>query len=110
MGMNKAQVTAAFATVGVTPTGAACAGSNTAPVANFTFTTTRLKATFTDTSTDAEGNIASRSWDFGDGSTSTAANPTHRYAAPGRYSVTETVTDAGGLSSSKTTKVTVRRR
>jgi Zn-dependent metalloprotease len=110
MGMNGDQVTAAFATVGVTPTGAACAGSNTAPVANFSVTTKRLKATFTDASTDAEGNIVSRSWDFGDGSTSTATNPTHRYAAPGRYSVTETVTDAGGLSSSKTTKVTVRRR
>ena len=110
MGMNGAQVSAAFATVGVTPTGAACAGDNTAPVANFSFTTTRLKATFTDTSTDAEGNIVSRSWDFGDGSTSTATNPTHRYAAPGRYNVKETVTDAGGLSSSKTIKVTVRRR
>ena len=111
MGMDGQQVAAAFATVGVTPTGASCSGgSNTAPVANFTFTTTRLKATFTDTSTDAEGNIASRSWDFGDGSSSTATNPTHRYAAPGRYNVTETVTDAGGLSNSKTTKVTVLRR
>ena len=41
--------------------------SNTAPVANFTFTTSGLTATFTDTSTDAQNNITSRSWNFGDG-------------------------------------------
>jgi PKD repeat protein len=91
--------------------GVSCSGgTNTAPVANFTFTTSRLTANFTDTSTDAQNNITTRSWDFGDGSTSSATNPSHKYAAPGRYSVKETVTDAGGLSSSKTTKVTVRRR
>ena len=49
------------------------ASSNTAPVANFTFTTSGLTATFTDTSTDAQNNIASRSWNFGDGTTSTSA-------------------------------------
>jgi len=111
MGMDGQQVAAAFATVGVTPTGTGCGGgANTAPTANFTFTTSRLTANFTDTSTDAENNISSRSWDFGDGSTSTATNPSHKYAAPGRYMVKETVTDAGGLSSSKTARVIVRRR
>lgn len=35
-------------------------------------------------------------WNFGDGNTSTAANPTHFYAAPGTYSVTLTATNANG--------------
>ena len=81
--------------------------SNTAPVANFTFTTSGLTANFTDTSTDAQGNISSRSWNFGDGSTSTSTNPSHTYSANGTYTVTETVTDSGGLSSTKSASVTV---
>ena len=85
-------------------------GGNTAPVANFGFSTSRLTAAFTDTSTDAENNIVGHAWDFGDGSTSTATNPSHKYAAKGTYSVTETVTDSGGLTGSKTASVTVTRR
>jgi Zn-dependent metalloprotease/PKD repeat protein len=81
--------------------------TNTAPTANFTFTTSGLTATFTDTSTDAQNNITSRSWNFGDGTTSTATSPTKTYAAAGTYTVTETVTDAGGLSSTKSASVTV---
>lgn len=93
---------------GVSLTGSYTTGStNTAPTANFTFTTSGLTATFTDTSTDAENNISSRSWDFGDGSTSTTTSPSHTYAASGTYTVTETVTDAGGLSSTKTASVAV---
>ena len=93
---------------GVSLTGSYTAGStNTAPTANFTYTTSGLTATFTDTSTDAQNNITSRSWNFGDGTTSTATNPTKTYAAAGTYTVTETVTDAGGLTSTKTASVTV---
>ena len=80
---------------------------NTAPVANFSFTTSGLTATFTDSSTDAENNIASRSWNFGDSTSSTTTSPSHTYAAAGTYTVTETVTDTGGLSSTKTASVTV---
>ncbi|MBL8262711.1 MAG: PKD domain-containing protein [Xanthomonadaceae bacterium] len=83
------------------------AGGNVAPVANFTASTNGLTATFTDTSSDSDGSIASRSWNFGDGSTSTAANPSRTYAASGTYNVTLTVTDNAGLSHSKTTAVTV---
>jgi len=101
---DQAAIDAAFNGVGVSCSGG---GGNTAPVANFTFTTSGLTASFTDTSTDAENNISSRSWDFGDGSTSTATSPSHTYAVAGTYSVKETVTDSGGLSSSKTTSVTV---
>jgi PKD repeat protein len=77
------------------------------PMANFSFTTSGLVATFTDSSTDSGGTIASHSWNFGDGGTSTATNPSHTYAASGTFSVTETVTDNGGQSASKTSSVTV---
>ncbi|MGH8029400.1 MAG: pre-peptidase C-terminal domain-containing protein [Arenimonas sp.] len=93
---------------GVSLTGSyTAAASNTAPVANFSFTTSGLTATFTDTSTDAQNNITSRSWNFGDGTSSTSTSPSHTYSAAGTYTVTETVTDAGGLSSSKSSSVTV---
>ncbi|HVJ63212.1 MAG TPA: S8 family serine peptidase, partial [Tahibacter sp.] len=42
-------------------------GGNVAPTANFTATTSGLTANFTDTSTDSDGSIASRAWNFGDG-------------------------------------------
>jgi serine protease len=83
-------------------------GSGGTPTANFTFTTSGLTATFTDSSTDAGGTIGSYSWTFGDGGTSTTKSPSHTYAAAGTYSVTETVTDSiDGQTSSKTSSVTV---
>ena len=54
-----------------------------------------LSVTFTDLSSP-ESEIASRSWDFGDGSSSTDANPTHEYSDRGRYTVTLTVENASG--------------
>ena len=42
------------------------------------------------------------SWDFGDGTTSTAANPTHNYFYANTYNVTLKVTDANNATSSKT--------
>jgi xanthomonalisin len=82
-------------------------GGNVAPVANFSFTTNALVANFTDSSTDSDGTIASRSWTFGDGGTSTATNPSHTYASAGTYSVSLTVTDNGGATNTKTSSVTV---
>lgn len=46
-------------------------------------------------------------WAFGDGTTGTGAAPSHSYASPGRYTVTETVRDAELASSSVSLVVTV---
>jgi PKD repeat protein len=78
------------------------------PVANFTSTISGLTVNFTDTSTDSGGSIGQHSWNFGDGSTSAAANPSHTYASAGTYSVSETVTDSvSNVSSTKTVSITV---
>ena len=84
-------------------------GGNVAPVADFiaNVSHSNLTATFSDRSTDSDGSIATYSWDFGDGSTSTQANPTKTYATPAVYTVKLTVTDNGGLSHTKSAPVTV---
>ncbi len=38
-------------------------------------------------------------WDFGDGTTSTQVNPSHRYSLPGTYTVSLTATNLGGSDS-----------
>ncbi|MEO7066147.1 MAG: pre-peptidase C-terminal domain-containing protein [Rhodanobacter sp.] len=77
------------------------------PVANFSDSVSGLTVSFTDSSTDSDGTVASRSWNFGDGATSTATNPSHTYAAAGTYSVSLKATDNGGASNTKTQSVTV---
>src|SRR4029078_6989880 len=73
---------------GVSLTGSYTAGSpNTPPVANFTSSTSGLTATFTNTSTDSDGSIASSSWNFGDSTTSTTTSPSKTYAAAGTHNL-----------------------
>ena len=52
--------------------------------AGFTFTSTDLTVDFANSSTEADHYL----WQFGDGQSSTDANPTHTYEAPGMYTVT----------------------
>ncbi|WP_420810130.1 ThuA domain-containing protein [Halopolyspora algeriensis] len=46
-------------------------------------------------------------WDFGDGATSTKANPTHTYTSGGTYTATLTVTYADGATATTETEVNV---
>ena len=74
------------------------------PSASFFNTVAGPTATFVNTST---GSITGYSWDFGDGGTSTAADPTRTYACPGSYFVVLTAMTASGCTSYSYRTVTV---
>ncbi len=63
---------------------------NRKPAPDFSFVADKLDVTFTNTSKYA----TSYSWDFGDGTSSTQENPTHKYAAGGAYKVKLTATNS----------------
>ena len=85
-------------------------GPTTAPVAAFTQTCTNLTCTFDSSASSVQGTAGSgRSWSFGDGTTSTEANPSHTFPASGTYLVTLTVTSSRGLTNTLTKSVQVTR-
>lgn len=58
-------------------------------------------------SSDPNGTIVSRLWDFGDSGTSTAVSPSHTYTATGTYTVALTVTDNNGNTGSTSRSVVI---
>ena len=71
------------------------------PVPNFTSDITNgcsLTVQFTDSSYQGSSPITSWFWDFGDGNSSTAQNPTQTYGIAGSYYVGLTVTNSQGCS------------
>ena len=86
----------------VAPYAAPSAGFSASPMSGIA----PLSVAFTNTTT---GSLTSWAWTFGDGTSSTAQNPTHVYNAAGSYTVKLTVTGPGG-SSTKTaaTPISVR--
>jgi len=75
--------------------------AGSAPIAAFSHTTNLLTANFTNQSSPG-----TYLWSFGDGTTSTAANPVHTYAEDGTYTVCLIVSNACG-STTQCANVTV---
>ncbi len=88
------------------------AGGNRAPIAAASASKTSglapLAVTFSSAgSSDPEGGALTYSWTFGDGTTSTAANPAKTYSANGQYTATLTVRDPQGNTGSSSVIITV---
>ncbi|SDV04431.1 PKD repeat-containing protein [Microlunatus sagamiharensis] len=81
---------------------------NVAPTAAFTATTDDTTVALDGSgSADTDGTVASYAWDLGDGSTDSGRTVQHTYAANGTYTVTLTVTDDRGASTSTSRDVTI---
>ena len=89
-------------------------GDNIPPIADFTYSPsspTKLEVIqFTDTSTDPDGSIVIRNWNFGDNTNSTSSEKTiqHIYTAAGTYQVILTVTDNNGATNTKKTSIIIK--
>lgn len=85
---------------------------NKAPTAVISATPTSgaspLTATFDGSaSTDADGNIVSYIWNFGDGSTASGKTASYTYTTKGSFAAALTVTDDQGASNTTTTTINV---
>lgn len=58
--------------------------------------------TFTNLTTPGAGGAVSYFWDFGDGDSSTAVNPTHTYTYPGNFAVSLVVVNSNGCTGTLT--------
>ena len=76
-----------------------------AAISSSTSATATIAKTFDGSS--SKGDIASYSWNFGDGSTGTGVKPSHTYSAKGKYTVTLTVKGTDGTIDSVTQVVNV---
>ena len=70
-----------------------------APIADFTFRGDGAKAPAAVVFTNASINAETYLWEFGDGDTSSAKNPSHTYNAGGTFSVKLTAKGPGGTHS-----------
>lgn len=68
-----------------------------------------LTIQFNDDSTAVVGSIVSWAWDFGDGGMSSEQNPVHTFETTGAFTVSLTVTDNSGLTSTATQTVVAYR-
>ncbi|MBQ0825662.1 PQQ-dependent sugar dehydrogenase [Streptomyces tagetis] len=67
-----------------------------------------LKVAFSaDGTSDPDGDALTYHWDFGDGATSTRANPSHTYRVNGTYTATLTAEDPTGRTGSASVRVVV---
>ncbi len=71
---------------------------NRVPFAQFSHSQDALRVSFTNSSTDADGDELNYTWQFGDGNVSDQRNPTHEYSTPGTYVVELSVSDGTATS------------
>jgi large repetitive protein len=88
-------------------------GTNQPPVAAISATPNSAYAPATISvsaagSSDPDGTIASSVLSFGDGTSTSGLTASHKFSAAGTYTLTATVTDNSGASSTATTRVTVK--
>lgn len=85
---------------------------NRPPQASFTFSLISPEAgekvQFSDESTDLDGQIVTRLWEFGDRATSAEKSPSHKYATEGTYTVRLTVKDNHGAEATSAQTITVK--
>ncbi|RLF53322.1 MAG: hypothetical protein DRN37_11765 [Thermoplasmata archaeon] len=88
--------------------------NNRKPDAEFTFDPERAGTgktiTFSDLSSDIDGEIVEWRWDFGDGSISYEQNPTHVYDRKGTYTVTLQVKDDEGAQANYSSEITITQK
>ena len=81
---------------------------NLPPTAAFSYSCNQLSCNFDSAaSSDPDGSIVGRSWNFGDGSGGSGTSPAHVYSSSGTFDVTLTVTDDDGAEDSVSLLVTV---
>ncbi len=95
------------ATGGGTNLQSVCVLSTSSWVAGVNYQSCDPNVQFQDISTSNVGNVQAWAWDFGDGGTSTAQNPSHTYAGPGTYTVTLTITDLTGCTTTYSHDITI---
>jgi PKD repeat protein len=89
---------------------------NVGPIAGFTYFTDngsllkKMDIHFKDNSYDADGEITSFFWDFGDGKTSKKQDATHSYDNDGRYKISLTVSDDDGEKDSFSRSINVGKK
>ncbi len=86
-------------------------GGNTPPLAEangpYNGSTTSAITFSSSGSSDSDGTVVSYNWDFGDGNTSSQANPSYTYAADGSYTASLTITDDDGATNTDFASVTI---
>jgi len=85
------------------------------PIASFDFSPSNISVNEeidfdASQSSDADGEIVSYEWNFGDGNTSTGKLVTHAYSAPGEYTVFLVVVDNDGVVSTHSRAIQVGQR
>jgi PKD repeat protein len=84
--------------------------ANSPPIAGFSWACNALSCAFNGALSTDDLGIVSYAWNFGDGSGSIIAGPTHNYAFQGTYTITLTVTDAAGADDSVSWSLRVKNR